>query len=428
VRVEDRVFIKCAWRLLPLLLAAYIANYVDRTNVGFAALTMNRDLGFSPSVYGLGAGILFVSYGLFQVPSNIMLHRVGARRWICLIVAAWGFVSAGSALIQGPLSFYAVRFLLGMAEAGLVPGVVLYLTLWFPKSWLGRATAVFMAATAVAPVIGGPIASMVLRLDGVLGIHGWRWLFVVEALPPLLIAAAVISLLPDRPACAAWLTTGERSFVEQRIRQEESAKERDLRRALRDARVVILGLGFGLYLAAGYGLSFWTPLVVQQLGFSNNANGFVTALILLPGVPAMVLWAQHSDGSGERIWHTALAALLVSAAYGVAAGAPSGLVVLLALAAAAIGSSCILAPYFAIAPLFLTGPAMAGGFALMNTIGNLLGGFGGQYAIGVLRQQTGSYVAGFAALSICSLTTAIIVLGVGRSIAARGAAIPVAVE
>src|SRR5690348_2957981 len=254
---EDRVFAKCAWRLIPLLLAAYIANYIDRTNVGFAALTMNRDLGFSPSVYGFGAGVLFVSYGLFQVPSNIMLHGVGARRWICLIIGAWGLVSAASALIQGPLSFYAVRFLLGMTEAGLVPGVILYLTFWFPKAWLGRTTAIFMTATGVAPVIGGPIASIVLRLDGILGIHGWRWLFLIEALPPLVIALAVILLLPDRPARAAWLSVAERSLIEQRIQREEGAKERDLIRALRDPRVLMLGLGYGLYLAAGYGLSFW---------------------------------------------------------------------------------------------------------------------------------------------------------------------------
>lgn len=413
---EDRVFAKCAWRLIPLLLAAYIANYIDRTNVGFAALTMNRDLGFTPSVYGFGAGVLFVSYGLFQVPSNIMLHGVGARRWICLIIGAWGLVSAASALIQGPLSFYAVRFLLGMTEAGLVPGVILYLTFWFPKAWLGRTTAIFMTATGVAPVIGGPIASMVLRLDGILGIHGWRWLFLIEALPPLLIALAVILLLPDRPARAAWLSVAERSLIEQRIQREEGAKERDLIRALRDPRVLMLGLGYGLYLAAGYGLSFWVPLIIQQMGFANSATALLTTLVILPQVPTMVLWARHSDRSGERIWHATLAALLVAASYALAAIAPSDIAVLLALAAASIGAGCILAPLFAIPPLFLTGPAMAGGFALMNTIGNLLGGFGGQYAIGLLRQQTGSYVTGFAALSGCALATALIVLAVGRAI------------
>src|SRR5690242_5174921 len=180
---DDRVFAKAAWRLMPLIIVAYIINYLDRSNVGFAALTMNRELGFSPSVYGFGAGIFFLSYGLFQVPANVVLHRIGARRWLCAIVAAWGLASAGSALIQGPSSFYALRFLLGIAEAGLVPGVILYLTYWFPAAWLGRTAAIFMTASGVAPIIGGPIASMVLRLDGALGIHGWRWLFLLEGVP-----------------------------------------------------------------------------------------------------------------------------------------------------------------------------------------------------------------------------------------------------
>ena len=425
---EDRVFAKCAWRLVPLLLTAYIVNYIDRTNIGFAALTMNNELGFSPSVYGLGAGIFFASYGLFQVPSNLALHRVGAKLWICIIIASWGVASAGTALIQGASSFYAMRFLLGAAEAGLVPGVVLYLTLWFPKAWLGRTTAIFMAATIIAPVIGGPVASLILRLDGVLGVHGWRWLFLLEGLPPLLIAIAVIFLIPDCPAQAHWLNDDEKHFIAQRIAQEDASKEKDVIRALRDPRILLLGFGYGLYLSAGYGLTFWVPLVVQQAGFSNTATGFVTSLIFVAAVPAMILWARASDRKGERIRHGALAALCVSASYAVAAVAPNNAVLLLALAFAAVGSGSILAPYYGIPSLFLTGPAMAGGFALMNAIGNLLGGFAGQYAIGLLRQQTGTYGVAFAALSAATLLTAIIVLAVGRSIAPRTSSVTVPAE
>ena len=414
---DDRVFGKCAWRLVPVLLAAYIANYIDRTNIGFAALTMNSELGFSPAVYGFGAGIFFLSYALFQVPSNLVLHRVGARRWICFIIALWGFASTGTAFIRGAGDFYAVRFLLGIAEAGLVPGVVLYLTLWFPKAWLCRTTAIFMTATGIAPIIGGPLASFILRLNGAFGISGWRWLFVVEGLSPLLVAAAVFVLLPDRPSYAQWLTDEEKRFIEQRIRQEDAAKERSVMRALRDVRVLLLGLGYGLQLFGGYGLTLWMPLVIQQMGFSNSATGFVTALVFLAALPAMVLWARHSDQNEERIKHAAAAGLLMSASFAVAAASPFDSITLLALALAAIGAGSLLAPYYGIPPLFLTGPAMAGGFALMNAMANLLGGFGGQYAIGFLRQQTGNYSAVFAVLSASTLLTALIVLGVGRLIA-----------
>jgi ACS family tartrate transporter-like MFS transporter len=274
--------------------------------------------------------------------------------------------------------------------------------------------AIFMTASGVAPIIGGPIASMVLRLDGALGIHGWRWLFLLEGVPPLVIAAAIIFLIPDGPAHAAWLSGSERRLIEQRIRQENAAKEQDLLRALRDPRVVLLGLGYACQLFAGYGLVFWVPLIVQQMGFSNTATGFVTALVFLMALPAMVLWAHHSDRSGDRIWHAALAALLMSTAFGLAAVAPTDSVVLLALAAGAIGSGSFLGPNYAIPAMFLSGPAMAGGIALVNGIGNLLGGFGGQYIVGLLREQTGQYSLGFAAFSAATLVTALVVLSVGR--------------
>jgi ACS family tartrate transporter-like MFS transporter len=380
---------------------------------------MNADLGFSPSVYGMGTGIFFISYGLFQVPSNLALHKVGARLWIFLIVASWGAASAGTAFIHGETSFYSMRFLLGVAEAGLVPGAVLYMTSWFPKAWLCRVTAMFMCASVVAPVIGGPLASTILRLDGVLGVQGWRWLFVIEALPPFVIAAAVLAFLPDRPASATWLTAEEKLAIKQHIGRDDTLKEHNLVRALCDPRVLLLGIGYGLFLVAGYGLSFWTPLVLQQAGFSNSATGVLTALIFIAGVPAMILWARRSDQREERIWHAATAALLISTALAMAAAAPNAAVLVPALAAAVIGDACFLAPNYGIPALFLTGPAMAGGFALMNAIGNLLGGFAGQYAIGLLRQQTGNYIAAFVALSASTLLTAIIVLAVGRSIAPR---------
>jgi ACS family tartrate transporter-like MFS transporter len=228
--------------------------------------------------------------------------------------------------------------------------VILYLTYWFPKAWLGRTSAVFMTATAIAPIIGGPLASLVLRLDGVLGIHGWRWLFIVEALPPLLVALAVLVFLPDRPARAPWLDAEEKRLIARRIEREDATKEQSAARALCDPRIVLLGIGYGLYLFAGYGLSFWVPLVAQQMGFSNTATGFVTALVFLAGLPGMILWARHSDRRGERIWHAALAALVMSGSFAIAAVSPGNVVVLLALSAAAVGSGSILAPYFGFRP------------------------------------------------------------------------------
>lgn len=279
VGASDRVFEKCAWRLLPLIMAAYVANYVDRVNVGFAALTMNRDLAFSPSVYGFGVGVLFVGYSLFQVPANIALHRVGARRWLAFILASWGAACAAGALIQGPWSLYVVRFLLGIAEAGLVPGVVLYLTYWFPKAWLSRANALASSSGFVAFIIGGPLASLILTLDGIGGISGWQWLYLLEGVPPLLLALAVVKFLPDRPSDAPWLSQDEKRHIADHLVHEDAEKESDLLRALCDPRVLLLGLAHGCYLFAFYGLGFWIPLVLQGMGFSNSGTGLVTGLI-----------------------------------------------------------------------------------------------------------------------------------------------------
>ena len=417
---QDRVFRKCAWRLLPLIIAAYLLNYLDRTNVAFAALTMNRELGFSPSVYGFGSGLLFVSYSLFQLPSNVMLHRIGARRWICAILAVWGAAAAGGAFINGPMSFYALRFLLGTAEAGFFPGVILYLTFWFPKAWLGRATALLLLGSFVSLVIGGPIASTILKLNGLAGIHGWRWLFLLEGIPPLLMAIGVLLFLPDGPEQAAWLTSDQRSYVAGRITREDAGKDREFIGTMRDPRVLLLGLVFGCGLFASYGFSFWMPLVVQEIGISNSATGYVTALIYLPALPAMVLWARSSDRKGERVWHFVIASLFGSAALAIAAGASgSPAILLLALTAAAIGTSAVFAPMFSIPSLFLSGPAMASGFAVANGLGALIGGFGGQYAIGILRQYTGGYGAAFAAIAAALLMGAVISLALSRSIAPR---------
>ena len=416
---DDRVFAKCAWRLLPLIMAAYVVNYIDRTNVGFAALTMNRDLGFSPSVYGFGAGLFFLSYSVFQVPANLMLHRVGARRWIFIILAGWGAAATAGALIRGPYSLYAQRFMLGVAETGFFPGIILYLTLWFPKAWLGRTTALFMAASQTSMLIGGPLASLISRLDGIWGIPGWQWLFLVEGIPACLLAPMILKAIPDGPGRASWLADDEKRLIAAQLRTESGAKQQNVWPALRDARVFALGVAYGGILIAIYGLNFWLPLLVQEAGFANSQTGFVTALIYLLSVPAMILWGRSSDRRGERTWHAAGAALLAATALLVASVSGNYLIVLVALAVAGIGLAAVLAPFYMLAPLFLSGPAMAGGFAFMSCIGGLIGGFAGQYVIGIIREKTGGYSFVLAAMAAALLLTAVIVLALARAIAPR---------
>ena len=247
---QDQVFTKCAWRLIPFMGLLYLVSFIDRTNAGFAALTMNKDLGFSPTVFGFGAGIFFIGYALFQVPANVILERIGARRWVFCIMAVWGLLSASNALVQTPISFYVVRFLLGVAEAGFVPGMFLYLTYWFPRGYLARFTAYFMIANPLSFVIGGPISSLILGMDGVAGLHGWQWMFLMEGLPAFLLAFAVLKFLPDGPARAAWLTSEEKDTIAARLATEEPAGRPDLWSALRDPRVLALGIAYFVFNAA----------------------------------------------------------------------------------------------------------------------------------------------------------------------------------
>jgi ACS family tartrate transporter-like MFS transporter len=411
----DHIFSKCARRLLPLVTAAFIVNFLDRTNVGFAALTMNRDLGFSPSVYGLGAGIFFLSYSIFQVPANLMLHRFGARRWIAAILIAWGAAASVTAAIHGPASYYIVRFLLGMAEAGFFPGIILYLTFWFPKAWLGRATAWFMCGNAASFVIGGPLASFILTLNGLAGLRGWQWLFLLEGVPACIIGVAVLRWIPDGPADAHWLSQDEAQIIAVRVGAEKAGKQEHLLPALFDARVLLLGTAYGGILFAIYGFSFWLPLLIQGIGFSNSATGFVTALLYIAGLPVMILWARSSDRHDERFWHVALAALLAAAALLCAAVAPHPVLLLVSIAAAAVGMYSVLSPFYGVASSFLSGRAMAGGFALINMLGGLIGGFAGQSAIGLLRELSGGYGSALAAMAAALAIAAAIVIGLRQS-------------
>ena len=416
--MAEQVFTKCAWRLIPPMGLLYLVNYIDRTNAGFAALTMNKDLGFSSVVYGFGAGIFFIGYSLFQVPANVMLERVGARRWIFSIMAAWGLLAAANALVRTPISFYVVRFFLGVAEAGFTPGMFLYLTYWFPSSYLPRVTALFLIALPLSFVIGGPLSSIILAMDGMIGLHGWQWLFLVEGVPAFLIAFAVLKFLPDGPQHASWLTHAEKETIAACQEAERPAGRPDFWPALRDPRLIALGIANFAFSVAAYGIYLWLPQIVRAMGFSNAATGFVVALCFVAAIPALFLCGRSSSKMGERIWHAALPWLLTASCLAVASLARSNVIVLAALAVGLAANFAAFGAFFSLPATFLRGTAAAGGLGLFCAFGNI-GGFFGPTLTGMLVQGSGNYRTGFAADAVGYALAALTVIAVGRALASR---------
>ena len=417
---DDRVFARCAWRLIPFMVLLYTLAWLDRVNVSYAALTMNRDLAFSPTVFGLGAGVFFLGYFLFQVPANLLLARFGARRWITYIVMGWGALSAAGALVQDPATFYALRFLLGVAEAGFVPGMIFYLTLWFPHSYRARFTACFMAAIPLSYIIGAPISTLILELEGSAGLRGWQWLFLLEGLPACTLALLVPTLMPDGPAEARWLDEREKAMIAARLGSENAAKRSDIWPALHDPRVLVLclvsfGIGFG-----STGVTLWLPQILQSMGYANSSIGPLLAVLGILGMVTMFAWGHSSDRRGERVWHVSLPLLIASAGLLVASLPSTDAISLIALSCILIGLLAIDGPFFALPSSFLGGAAVAGGIALINAIGSL-GAFLGPFVIGLLRERTGGYASGMIALAIALTFAATAVLAFGRTMTARPA-------
>jgi len=411
---QEPVFVKCAWRLLPLMMLLYFFNITDRVNVGFAALTMNRDLGFSPAVYGFGASAFFIGYALFQIPANAILERVGARRWIFLILLVWGALSAANAAVHNAQQFYAVRILLGIVEAGFFPGMILYLTYWFTKSFRARLVALFMAAVPLANMVGAPLSSLILELNGAGGLAGWQWLFVLEGVPTILLAFVVLTILPDKPANAPWLNDQERSIIAARLKSDDTSEHRDFLAVFGDLRVYALGVVYFGYSIAFYGVGLWMPLIVQGMGVSNLMIGFVIAPAYFVAVIAMILWGRSSDRRGERVWHVALPALMMMTAFLIGSVVQNNFVVYLMLSLVLVGSMALQGPFWVLPSTFLGSAAAASGIALINTMGTAAGGFAGPYIVGLLKQATGGYALGMVALAIGPLLTAGIVLILGR--------------
>jgi MFS transporter, ACS family, tartrate transporter len=415
---EAELYSKLTRRLIPFMFLLYIVSYLDRINVGFAALQLNTALNFDPAVFGLGAGIFFIGYFIFEIPSNLIMQRVGARMWIARILVTWGVISSAMMFVNGPISFYMLRFLLGLAEAGFFPGMILYLTYWFPAEARGRAVARFMTATAMAGVIGGPVSGLLLKMDRIGGLAGWQWLFLLEGLPAVVLGFVTLAYLPDSPKVANWLTAEEKEWIETKLAAEHEHISQhghvSLAGAIGSGRVWTLAFIYLSVIISFYGISLWLPQIVQSFsGMSNLMVGFTSAIPYLAATIGMVIIGKSSDSHGERRWHVAISALAGAAGLTAAAFLKKPAAELAALAVAAVGIWGTLGPFWAMSSRVLTGTAAAAGIALINSVGNL-GGFAGPYLIGVVRSRTNSFAGALIALGLFPLIGAILTLVFGK--------------
>jgi MFS transporter, ACS family, tartrate transporter len=403
-------------RLIPFLFICYVVSYLDRVNLGFAATPFQRDLGMSDRVYGIGAGLFFLGYFAFEIPSNLILQRVGARLWLARIMISWGLVSVAMMFVAGTRSFYLLRVLLGLAEAGFFPGVVLYLSYWIPQRERGRVGALFMSAAPVALIVGPYLSTALLNLDGIGGLRGWQWLFIGEGLPAVALGIAALWRLTDRPEDATWLSADERSWlVTQMAEERRSAGERRhvaLRDSLTSGRVWLLCVVYFLNTTVSYGLFLWLPKILEDAsGWHGMRLAGISALPFAIALAAMVLIGRHSDRTGERKWHLAWCALAAAAGLVLAAVSGSNVALLvIAFTICQAGQRAVQPLFWTIPPLLLGGTAAAAGFALINSIGNL-GGFVGPTVMGFLRQATGGYAGGLLVLAASLTIQAAIVIG-----------------
>jgi MFS transporter, ACS family, tartrate transporter len=412
---------KASWRLIPLIALGYGTAYMDRVNISFASLQMNRDLHFTASIYGLGAGLFFLSYAACEVPSNLLLCRFGARRWLSRIMITWGALAIAMMFVRTPLQFYVMRFLLGMAEAGFFPGVVFYLMQWFPPEMRARAVSRFYVSLPLSSVVMGAIAGSLLNLQGRLGLAGWQWLFLVEGLPAILLGVMFLVGLPDGPADAKWLTGDERAWVLEQIRVDACAggHTHDVGRALLDPRVLQIALIFLFMLGSTYAYTFSAPAILIGLtGWSATKVGFLISVMGLLGALGMILNALHSDRSRERHWHVAIPFLIIATGYLLGGVSINPWLVVPALAAVVIAHMSLQGPLLAIPPMFLKGRSMAAGIAAMNTVG-MLGGFLGPFWMGIAKDLTGDYQRGLLTLTLPAFGAAAITLWMRRAAAPK---------
>ncbi len=412
---EEATYRKVAWRLMPLLLICYIIAYLDRVNVGFAKLQMIGALGFSDVVYGLGAGIFFIGYFLFEIPSNIILHKVGARVWIGRIMITWGLLSAAMMFITTPTAFYIMRFFLGVAEAGFFPGIILYLTYWYPSHRRGRITALFMTGIALAGVLGGPLSGAIMKLaDGCNGWAGWQWMFLLEGLPAVLIGVIVLMYLDDRISDAKWLSEEERALLAANIAAENSSKEEaSVFTVLSSGRVWLMAMIYFSLVVGLYGVSFWLPTIIKAMGIADPLEvGLMSAIPYGAAMIVMLLVARNADRLRERRWHIAIPALL--GAIGLVLSvlwAKDTVLAMAALTLATAGMLSTLPLFWSLPTSFLAGTGAAAGIAMINSLGNLAG-FASPYAVGWLKEATASTDAGIYVLAASLVLGAALTLSV----------------
>ncbi len=411
--VEQSAMRKVYLRIMPFAILTYFFCYLDRINVGFAALTMNKDIGLDPAMYGMAAGAFFWGYVLFEVPSNIILEQVGARLWIARIMVTWGLISGATALARGPLSFMAIRFLLGLAEAGLFPGFVLYFTYWFPDAHRARINSGFTLALPIAVASGAPVSTALLGLDGFLGLRGWQVMYIFEAIPTVLIGIVAFFYLTDRPAEAHWLTPAEQGWLDQTIAHERRRIETHhgvgLWRSFFDPKVLLLSLNYIGIVTASLGLLLFLPQIIKGLGVSNMQVGWLTMIPYIAGAISMIVCGWISDRIGDRRW-----SLFVTCVISTAGLVFAGLTVgswwsLVGVVVATIGFYGTKGPFWSMPTMFLTGPAAAAGIAWINSLGNL-GGFFGPSIVGWAKQLSGSFAGGLYALALFALLSAVVSL------------------
>lgn len=417
---ERQLMAKISWRLIPFLGFCFLVAFLDRVNVGFAALTMQADLKFSDAMYATGAGIFFLGYFLFEVPSNLILEKVGARFWIARIMIIWGGISSAMMFVNSPFWFYILRFLLGAAEAGFFPGIILYLTYWYPTAHRARTVALFMTAPPLAGLVGSPLSGFLLDHHPA-SLHGWQWLFLIEGIPSVLTGIAVLLLLPNGPRSAKWITAVEADWLTQRLDTERAEREKhhkmSVARALLHPKVLLLCLIYFLVVIGAYGFDFFMPKILNKVfaGVSKTQLGLISAIPSLITVFVMVWWGRRSDRLGERRWHVVWPSLW--AAIGLTVASFDFVPPLVALAAAALAVSgrwSCLPPFWGLPTAFLSGSAAAGGLALINAIGNL-GGYAGPKVMGFMKDATGSYAGGLRLLAAAYILGAILVLSLRSS-------------
>jgi MFS transporter, ACS family, tartrate transporter len=408
--LERATMRRITWRLMPFLMLCYFFALLDRVNVGFASLQMSKDLGLSAAVFGLGSSLFFVAYFLFEVPSNLALEKFGARRWIARIMITWGMVSACMAFVVGPYSFYGMRLLLGAAEAGFFPGVMLYLTYWLPAAYRARMVAVFMVSVPVASFIGSPASALLMEMDGLLGIKGWQWLFILEGVPTVLLGLACLRVLTDRPDNARWLTLEQRGWLTQRIATDSARKASTasghltVGQLLRNRQFLTMAMICAGASATGSALAVWQPQLLKSFGLTNLQTGFINAVPYGIAAVLMVLWGRRSDRTGERRWHTALSLWLIAAAVASLAIAQGHLVpTVMLLSCCLIGAYSFKGPFWALSSTWLSPKTAAAGLAGINAIANLAGG-GAISLVGWIKESTGSFTLGL--LPIMGLTLA----------------------